>query len=419
MSKDVVKAVLASPLTVPWPNIPKHLQTTVMHALPRLIPSEVADYHVSRARRHTSKRALERKERRAEKRKADGESADQGVTTNDENNLNPTNTSLDAESTKKPPVLEHIVLGINEVIKSLEHSIEELKIRLLVMSDALNAQGVPKAISKPNHLFPTAPRSPSPTPSENSQNVQLPAAQSLTTVLSSLVFIVIPLLSINPQSLVSPIPQYAATHNSLVYQHDQLAKHVQNRLPKDKWEDVIGGHREEVRVVPLGNVEKEMAGLVGLRRLACMGFKTSHPAVKTLHTLLPKSMLHPPRHNMTLPYPTSALKIYTGDDRAAQPPAAAPVSLPLPTIHYAPLTIKGIQTTAPLDNTARKKRRLEEVRAKRVEVKKRKKDERMGLVKKAASRRKEQLWKGREGSKPKKGEHRPEAAAQQRQTVDT
>jgi hypothetical protein len=38
---------------------------------------------------------------------------------------------------------------------------------------------------------------------------------------------------------------------------------------------VIGEEREEIRVVPLGNVEGEMAAAVGLRRVACLGIKVS------------------------------------------------------------------------------------------------------------------------------------------------
>jgi hypothetical protein len=46
-------------------------------------------------------------------------------------------------------------------------------------------------------------------------------------------------------------------------------------MSPDRAEDVIGGLKEEVRVVPLGKVEGEMAGMVGLRRLACLGVKVS------------------------------------------------------------------------------------------------------------------------------------------------
>jgi len=76
---------------------------------------------------------------------------------------------------------------------------------------------------------------------------------------------------------------------------------------------------------------------------------------------LPKSVLHPPRHALTLPYPTSNLKVHGNDFKD--------VSAPLPHVHYAPVTIKGITTSTPVDANSKKKIRLGEVRQKRVEAK--------------------------------------------------
>ena len=53
-----------------------------------------------------------------------------------------------------------------------------------------------------------------------------------------------------------------------------MLKTVKTRLKESDW-DVLGDEREEIRVVPLGDVEKDMAVLVGLRRLACMGVRVS------------------------------------------------------------------------------------------------------------------------------------------------
>ena len=72
---------------------------------------------------------------------------------------------------------------------------------------------------------------------------------------------------------------------------------------------------------------------------------------------------------MTLPYPTSNLKVHTGKDSG---------NVPLPHVHYAPVTIKGITTKTPIDVNSRKKKRLEEVREKRVESKLKRKVEREG-----------------------------------------
>lgn len=89
-------------------------------------------------------------------------------------------------------------------------------------------------------------------------------------------------------------------------------------------------------------------------------------------------MLQAPRHAITLPYPTTSLKIYGDDPKegesavpaASKPKAKAPPSdVPTPAIYYAPVHLKGVLTEAPLDANARKQRRLTEVRRKRVETK--------------------------------------------------
>lgn len=93
---------------------------------------------------------------------------------------------------------------------------------------------------------------------------------------------------------------------------------------------------------------------------------------------MPKSVLHPPRHSITLPFPTSSKRALVSDSAANRPSKKAkPTStLPLPHVHYAPLAIKGITTTVPTDGNARKQKRLEGVRAKRIKVKEKKKEDR-------------------------------------------
>ena len=95
--------------------------------------------------------------------------------------------------------------------------------------------------------------------------------------------------------------------------------------------------------------------------------------MQLLEKILPKSVLHPPRHALTLPYPTSNLKVNTNDAKDA--------AAPLPHVHYAPVVIKGITTSTPVDANSKKKIRLGEVRQKRAEAKLKRKVEREGGVK--------------------------------------
>ncbi|WVF66466.1 hypothetical protein IAT40_001206 [Kwoniella sp. CBS 6097] len=453
LSKDVVKAVLASPLTVSWPNIPRHLQTATLHALKELIPADVADYHVSRARCHQQEKRVRRRQLRKDgkdeglvegkagsvKSEVTGEDVPMsGMTSDDQPVIGEKRKSADLSSSGqpaakkprtvdttrttaadgtqsstvtvdrpiKPVILSDLVLGINEVIKSLETHIDQLKVQLLMMGDALSGRQFTKPSSvnagegkerDVGHLLPTAPRSPSPEPDTvNPSESKDTATPSLATSSPRapplpLEFVVVPLLSVNPPSLVSPIPQYCATYNALVYQHQQLARICRTRVKKDQLDELIGVEREECRVVPLGDVELEMAQLVGLRRLACLGVRSSHPNIEIIRKLLPKSVLHSPRHALTLPIPTSTLNFHTttttkmkSSSKASQRQSGGAAStktaktsvlpVPVPDVHYADLHIKGIQTKMPVDNTARKAKRLEEVRRKRVEAKLRKKE---------------------------------------------
>jgi hypothetical protein len=227
-----------------------------MKELPKLVPDSVAAYHTNRARCQVERKKAARKQARLSK--------EEGMEVDVPASSEAVAPEKDSEEPVKPEILDHMVLGINETIKSLESAIDELKLCLLQIADRLNGIHL-----KPNsNLLPTAPDntalSPSPSPPPPARKSPAPPA-----------FIIIPLLSILPQSLVAPIPQYAATYNSLVWQWGQLSRVAKTRLKELEWNDVIGQEREEVRVVPLGRVEGEMAALVGLRRLACLTIRVS------------------------------------------------------------------------------------------------------------------------------------------------
>lgn len=235
-----------------------------MQELPRLVPDSIAAYHTDRARCQAERKKASRRLARQSKAKE----GDADMETTKESQAGPSksvDTEISAPTT--PEVLNHLVLGINETIKSLEKAIDELKLRLMMMADRLNGT----YLTKPGtNLLPTAPRAPSRSPSPPP-----PSKSTHDNKASPPAFIIIPLHSISPQSLVTPIPQYAATYNSLVWQWGQLSKIVKTRLKESEWGEVLGQDRDEVRVVPLGRVEGEMAAMVGLRRLACLVVKVS------------------------------------------------------------------------------------------------------------------------------------------------
>lgn len=111
--------------------------------------------------------------------------------------------------------------------------------------------------------------------------------------------------------------------------------------------------------------------------------------------MLPKSILHPPRHSLTLPFPTSSLRIHTGSVSDAgdlnkdgtgtnesnkdkerelkRKKERQHGQSMMPYVHYAPIHVKGITTTIPADGNARKQKRLEEVRQRRRDAKEKRK----------------------------------------------
>jgi hypothetical protein len=129
--------------------------------------------------------------------------------------------------------------------------------------------------------------------------------------------------------------------------------------------------------------------------------QSSHLGIETLRKLLPKSILGPPRHSLPIPYPVPnpALRVHSG--AAGDSSVSIIPNRPIPNVHYAPLHVKGITTTMPVDNTARKKVRLEEVRKKRKERKEMKKVENAEKERKAGIALREEL-KGQKRLKKRK-----------------
>ncbi|KAL1409639.1 hypothetical protein Q8F55_003635 [Vanrija albida] len=381
LKKDVVKPLLMNPLTVGWPNIPNHVQVGVMAALMQLIPSSVADYHTDRSRASRAGKRARRTQKRAEEANAvvAKEAGSKAAVTGDvameaavvEKSAAEPELAAPAHAGQPwPDILAHFIIGLNETIKGMEHSIDDLRFRLAILSDLLASKRSPAdapADGLPRFL-PTAAR-------EEAE----PAPWS--TPAAPLFMVLVFNGSVSPQALIDPLPLYAATYNTLLRQYATLAKAVRSRVPGgDKY---IGVEGPEIRIVPLGSREAEGSALFGLRRVSVFAIRTSHPALNVLERLLPDTVLQAPRHAVTLPYPTTSLKIYGDEPKNGEAASAAPAAkskpppsqLPTPAIHYAPVHLKGVLTEAPLDANARKQRRLAEVRQKRVESKVKRREE--------------------------------------------
>jgi hypothetical protein len=146
-------------------------------------------------------------------------------------------------------LLDELVFGLSETIKAVERGIDNLRVRMMVMTDALAGQhATPAATAR---LLPTAPS-------------EAPAASPAP--MSPLAYVLVPHLSVSPQALIDPLPAYCATYNALVRQHAQLVAEVRNRLPlPDRFATPAG---PEIRLVPLGKREAEISAMIGLRRVS-------------------------------------------------------------------------------------------------------------------------------------------------------
>ncbi|BEJ11959.1 hypothetical protein CspHIS471_0204190 [Cutaneotrichosporon sp. HIS471] len=316
-ARAVIKPVLSNPYATPWPSLPNHLQNGVMAALPQLVPDAVAEYHTDRARCSAAAKRARRKAKRAEmeveKEATEAEKTETGAPT-------------------PPEILDHLVLGLNETIRALEGAISALRMRMALFAD-----------SNPRFL-----------PAQPGAEPEAEAA--------GITYLLVPHTSVSPLALVDPLPTYCATYNTLLRQA--------STIPNVK-KGMLG---QEIRIVPLGKREQELALAAGLRRITSVGVRASHPAVGVLERLL-QAALAPPRHSMTLPWPTTRLTVHKGEPEKESEKGdkekgnKGEKTAPHPPIAYAPLHIKAIHTTMPVDPDARKAERLAEVRANRVEKK--------------------------------------------------
>ncbi|BEI81363.1 hypothetical protein CcaverHIS002_0205230 [Cutaneotrichosporon cavernicola] len=327
-ARAIIKPVLSNPYATPWPSLPNHLQNGVMAALPQLVPDAVAEYHTDRARCSAAAKRARRKAKRAEM-EVETETTD---TTEEE--------KTQKEVPTPPEILDHLVLGLNETIRALEGAISALRMRMALLAD-----------SNPRFL-----------PAQPGAEPEAEAA--------GITYLLVPHTSVSPLALVDPLPTYCATYNTLLRQA--------STIPNVK-KGMLG---QEIRIVPLGKREQELALAAGLRRITSIGVRASHPAVGVLERLL-QAALAPPRHSMTLPWPTTRLTVYKGepekesekgdkekgDKEKGDKGEKGEKTAPHTPIAYAPLHIKAIHTTMPVDPDARKATRLAQVRANRVEKK--------------------------------------------------
>ncbi|TFK30915.1 hypothetical protein FA15DRAFT_630257 [Coprinopsis marcescibilis] len=132
--KVVFKPVLDNPFRIRWPSVPINLQNAVFAYLLSLLEG-CSQYHrnsckASRKRKRQDDTVASRKAQKFERQGASMD-VDQRAGKGDSGNET-LNVNQDQPLPPKPPILGHIVLGLNAVTKQLEHQARQIRRTVLV-----------------------------------------------------------------------------------------------------------------------------------------------------------------------------------------------------------------------------------------------------------------------------------------------
>ncbi|KAJ6503368.1 hypothetical protein C8R47DRAFT_1210628 [Mycena vitilis] len=232
--KVVFKAILDSPFRVPWyirrlrlsapnplfrPSVPMNLQNTALACTISLLGG-VSEYQSVRGQENRKRKQLYKDSAHNKKRKTDADAS-------------PGNTDIvlpdapdareETSSHIRPPVLSHLVVGINEVTKRLD-----AQIRALRKTVSLNPNPVPELPPPPPPIK----------------------------------IIVVCRADVDPQVLIAHLPHEVAAFNSC-------------------------NPSECIKIIPLPKgAEAELAKAMGLRRVAVIAFERDTPGLGAFSSIL-------------------------------------------------------------------------------------------------------------------------------------
>ncbi|KAJ7492462.1 hypothetical protein FB451DRAFT_1218376 [Mycena latifolia] len=123
--KVVFKSVLDSPFRVPWPSVPMNLQNTALACTISLLDG-ISDYHFTRVQENRKRKNALKGRTQNKKRKLDADAPAPTAPTDVVLPDASEHSAADADIAAPPPVLSHLVIGINEVTKRLDAQIRAL-----------------------------------------------------------------------------------------------------------------------------------------------------------------------------------------------------------------------------------------------------------------------------------------------------
>lgn len=227
--KVVYKSVLDNPFRIQWPFVPMNVQNSIL-ALTLAMMDGIPDYQLSRGKDNRKRKRELQKGPVQKKRQTDEEAVGSSMEIiTDETKSDPANNLLPLSSTtigisalEPPPVLQHLVVGINEVTKRLEHQIQQSRVTVVTTAkdSAIPSQG------------------------------------------PDLKIILVCRADIDPPLLIDHLPHLVAACNST------QTSHTVKLVPLPK------------------GAEPSLAQAIGLRRAAVVGIDVACPELGTLMTLL-------------------------------------------------------------------------------------------------------------------------------------
>ncbi|KAF8579832.1 hypothetical protein K439DRAFT_1415944 [Ramaria rubella] len=268
--KVVFKSVLDNPFKIPWPHVPLNVQNVALASLLTIL-TDVGEYHLERhsasKKRKRARHDKDRKERKMKKRKVGEEgkatSTDADNADTAAQNLSEGGTEMELdlgldpnlepaiEFPPAPPVLAHLIFGINEVTKRLESQAQSLRPRTSIKT-------------------PAAARDPEP---------------SVKPEIAPLAYVFVCRADIDPPILIAHFPELVAACNVPTPSRTSPPVHL----------------------IPLPKLaENTLAEALGLRRVSVLAIDSTTPSLESFSSLL--AAVQPPSAPwLTGPAPKSSV----------------------------------------------------------------------------------------------------------------
>ncbi|KDQ63202.1 hypothetical protein JAAARDRAFT_29217 [Jaapia argillacea MUCL 33604] len=243
--KVVFKSVLDNPFHIQWPSVPMNVQNSILASIVSMAEGVAAYHQLRESQSRTRKRARRvaklgsgggepsAKKRRPSNEEPSNMDIDSPQTTlegaDPHAGIQNLNEPEDTVTLAPPPILHHLIFGINEVTKRLESQVRA-----------------------------------------NRQTIVFSNKETTVTELSPIRLILVCRADVDPPMLVGHIPHLVASCNSAI-----------------RGRGSSGAHQDSIRLVPLPKgSEFILSEAIGLRRVSILAVDAAAPGLAALEALL-------------------------------------------------------------------------------------------------------------------------------------